>query len=511
MSANEPKENRILEDSLLLHLPACETKSTPEELLAELVVEVFFPGECRGRTQNNFFGPSQESWVAEHPSESDRFLLSAGRGRFRKSTAKSSTTDFFYAPIFPDIARGGAIMRNKGARVINGMLLGGIWASGTAGKDTDIHALSEAVVKSLVGCTSDSDLLSVAVSKVSEEAICQAVANTHALIANAGAVQSDVTEFGKQATKDFIEIAALEPALPRPLWIQLLMCYIRTTVCLWSLQYCQSMAYFKRRLLMSLAGEEPRNESVAQEFSRPSTALLQISSNYDDCIKQLVETYQRDRVEVFECLSRISKSEAFPETQIFERCSLTISGGNYPDENLIDLEDFFHKVSEASTDLWQKLGDDGLGEPTVESWSIMQSRWASAYSSHQRPAQDKPKSAGTNLRYLMNCARRSAGGDDRASHLFETQKRKSLLWRVLPGPLAIQMFVHLASRANSHKNRRLTIGDLFDHLSVYRLGTDTEAGRSAILYSLESMGLLKGSPDAGASLPIQDPFGGARP
>ncbi len=266
------------------------------------------------------------------------------------------------------------------------------------------------------------------------------------------------------------------------------------------------MTMFKECLIASLTDGNYNFCQFSKDFSDPDKPLLQVSSEYDESITQLVEGYQRERVEVFECLRRIAESDSFKDKFIFEDCKLVASGGGFPDENTLNFEDFFGKIHKYSVDLWKELGDDTLESSSKNNWSTVISRWANAYPSYQKPAQSSPKSAGTNLLYLLNCARKSAGGDERASHLFETQKRQRLLWRVLPGPLTIQLFVHLATRENSGKNRQTTIGDLFSHLAVYRLGTDTEAGRSAILDSLENLGLLRGSPDAGASLPIRDPF-----
>jgi len=509
MINNEPDEIGLLSRSSLIHLPTCETKSTPEELLADLIAELFYPGQCGGRNKRNVFGPYQSGWRSAHSDDKERFLLNVGRGRFKLTTGRKSPVDYFYAPIFPGLAREGAIKRKSGANIINGLLIKGVWANGLLGSDISKRKeFSKTVVMALVGDKKKGDdIFKQAAPTVTQQEIDGAITNLSGKIEEAEARPGEETAFAKQAVIDFVALMKLEPDMPRPLWIQQVMCYLRIVICLWALRYTKSMSLLKKHILQAYGGDVPSPDEIKSDYLEAPEMLLQISSSYDESIRQLIEVYQRDRVEVFEFLQRLDESDLLAENLLTE-CRLVVSGGNYPNEKTIDMHDFFTRIKDVAPEFSTKHAAEFSAHGTEFDISVAVASWAGKWVGHQKPAQNSPKTAGTNLRYLLNCSRKSSGEDERASHLFEIKRSKKILWRAFPGALAIQLFVHFADcKRDTNSSRRISIGDLFEHLTVYQLGTETENGSSAILDSLASLGLLVGSPDAGSSLPLQNPLG----
>ena len=96
--------------------------------------EVFFDNDIMGNLNQASHNPANETWLSKHQGNSEKFALCAGRGRFVERRQKNAKSNFFYAPIYPELISGVPVIRNNGSRIIRRFLLDGASAHGLAGR-----------------------------------------------------------------------------------------------------------------------------------------------------------------------------------------------------------------------------------------------------------------------------------------------------------------------------------------------------------------------------------------
>ena len=111
--------------------------------------------------------------------------------------------------------------------------------------------------------------------------------------------------------------------------------------------------------------------------------------------------------------------------------------------------------------------------------------------------------------YLINghliVLRKMEKGDEDGGYLIIPSKQKNSAYKIFPGNLMLRLITYLAAKANTDK--KLILADVENHFKNYGLDFGEKGEiREVLIKSLQDMGLLKGSPDAGDSVAVQNPY-----
>ena len=78
-------------------------------------------------------------------------------------------------------------------------------------------------------------------------------------------------------------------------------------------------------------------------------------------------------------------------------------------------------------------------------------------------------------------------------------------YEIFPGNLMLKLITYLAAQENPDK--KLIFSDVEEHFKKYGLDFGEKGGiRPKLITSLQDMGLLRGSPDAGDSVAVSNPY-----
>ena len=148
-------------------------------------------------------------------------------------------------------------------------------------------------------------------------------------------------------------------------------------------------------------------------------------------------------------------------------------------------------------------------EEEVNNYKDLLSRKAEKFSSWLRP---RSLGVGSNIQEFFNVLYHDSNADQLGGHLLEIDRIGGSIngFRVFPGQLLLKTVTILAGR-KKHKmlggGGALVLEDVEKHFSKYGIdfGKAKEA-RPALIELLKSMGLLSGSPDAGANVAVICPY-----
>jgi hypothetical protein len=80
-------------------------------------------------------------------------------------------------------------------------------------------------------------------------------------------------------------------------------------------------------------------------------------------------------------------------------------------------------------------------------------------------------------------------------------------YTIFPGNLMLKLVTYLAARKDLRRGRGLILSDVEKHFKRYGLDFAEKGDiRKELIKSLQDMGLLKGSPDAGDSVGVESPY-----
>ena len=116
----------------------------------------------------------------------------------------------------------------------------------------------------------------------------------------------------------------------------------------------------------------------------------------------------------------------------------------------------------------------------------------------------RKKSFGQGVNYdeFLRVLRRMSKGDEDGGYLLTPKERGFV---VFPGHLMLKLMAYLSSKRIL--DRRLVLADLESTFYQYGINFSAAAGvRPRLLFTMQEIGLLRGSPDAGDSVEIERPF-----
>ena len=238
----------------------------------------------------------------------------------------------------------------------------------------------------------------------------------------------------------------------------------------------------------TLQGQDNRRDGEwpAPEIEKRVLDLLRPSITPTSQIHDHVDRYMRARVELNLLVAVVDKycDEEFQEMTI-----TVVHGGS---KNL-PLEELIIKARNVREKLAADLDNSSL--------RAMLTRECEQYLAWVAPRK-KGYGQGVNYDEFLRVLRRMTKGDEDGGYLL-TKKGNGFI--VFPGQLMLKLFAFLSSKRIT--NRRLVLADLESHFSDYGIDFSAAAGaRRRLISTMQEIGMLQGSPDAGDSVEIERPY-----
>jgi len=514
-TANEPKVHPLIRKGFVF-VPSAGMRLAPEILVLELMREVFFEchyGEPTGTRDLNPDELDEERRPCFPKAE--RAVLHALRGRRKKS--KNATTQPFFAPAYPQLAKRGWLGKNR-ERVVNNFLLSGpiaqyLWCRGADSEDGKRRQgdLVDKVWRALLGNNSclgqevaGKELLAVALGAASFDASGDLpLQNLREKTGDPGAVfRIDDDELARRITEDLVAICDLEPRLPRMQWLQLLMTFLRFALPMWLLAQMQITKLVHGWLLDAMdRGRIANAEAILCGIASRNRGLLHPTLTPTRELFEHVERYMKCRVEtsiLLYCLVMARRDQ-------LEGRTLNLGGGG---RDVIGIDGLLTIAMNASGDVRRLeryvFVADGLD---VQAFLTREGEQFSAWRNPLMSGQGK------NIDEFFRVLYRAELGDEAGGYLVAPEGRGSKRgFRVFPGQLLLKTVTYLAGQRKWSGQQRggggkLVLQDVEDHFCQYGIDFSTAAdARPLLMKELQAMGLLTGSPDAGSSVAVACPY-----
>jgi hypothetical protein len=512
---NEPGMRSAMKG--FLAMPSVAMRLAPEVLLLELYREVFYAHE-RGTVaagiplSPELRGPdSQLLYTA-----SERAVITALQGR-RKLT-RQCKAEAFYAPAYKSLARHAWLAKER-ERIIARLLLGGavsqsLWATGRSTAASDKQRLfSIALSTALVGTLKHApppaeglrgDLLAQAIEVTpSEDDINTGADNIRQLTDDESrGVASVADPLPDRIFFDLIAICELERSIPRLLWLQVLMTFLRFSLPMWLLAQMQMTVHLHGWLLAAVtSGSVPSMAEVQACLTRRHERLLSPTITATSELFDRIISYVKCRVEtnlLLFCLESLRPKELAGRKLVYQ-CAAAV-------KDRISIDRLLSIAVAARADLMSEPACAHAPSPAVFLTRTCQQKFAAWRDPLHR-------GQGANIDEFFRVLHRSVQGDDLGGYLLHREGRgETKGFRVFPGSLLLQTVCFLASRDKRRKSQvagggRLVLQDVEDHFHAYGIDFSIAAdARPLIIGSLQDLGLLHGSPDAGSSVAVFCPF-----
>lgn len=500
-----------------LAMPSVAMRLAPEVLLLELYREVFYSHDRRVTTVGVPLSPEQRGTDSQLLyTASERAVINALQGR-RKLT-KQTKSEAFYAPAYKSLARH-AWLAKKRERIIEKLLLRGalsqsLWATGRSTAALERQRLfSIALATALVGTEKQrtpppggfsADILAQAIEvspskddiNAGSAAICNLTDNESQGVASVEDPLPDRIFF------DLLAICRLERSIPRLLWLQVLMTFLRFSLPMWLLAQMQMTVHLHRWLLAAVTSATlPSTAEVQSCLTRRHERLLSPTITPTSELFDRITSYVKCRVEtnlLLFCLETLRPKELAGRKLVYQ-CSASV-------KDRVSIDRLLSVAAAAQADLQSEPVYANAPSPAV----FLERTCAQRFSAWRDPLN---KGQGANIDEFFRVLYRADQGDDLGGYLLHREGRgETKGFRVFPGSLLLQTVCFLASRDKRRKSLvpgggRLVLQDVEDHFSAYGIDFSIAAdARPLIIGSLQDLGLLHGSPDAGSSVAVSCPF-----
>lgn len=486
-------------------------RAVPEILLLELFRVFFRPDAVTKPNEKRELYPDMVD-EDNQPlfSNEERAVISAISGRPKERGPNKER--HYYAPAYPWLARH-AWLRKQAERPITQLLFRGAFAQHLWANSPEQSAQTlqkDSVEKMLVAFKGS--LRKQGDAKTQLDILAAALGNPYDGIDDEFAREqlldwtSKRNEFlestpNAQASRifdDFMSICELENRVPRILWLQLLMTFLRFSLPMWYLAQMRFTTLVHKWILDAM------DHSVCLDHDRILAAL---GSKHQNLIRptltptnsidaQIIE-YAKHRVELrilLHCLCQLD-----PSTFQNKTISLTKVGSE-----LITLSDLLLKARDATPKL--RAHQEFATAPSVGSFLA---RCSEQYSLYRNPLGN---GQGKNIREFLRVLQKGDSGDAAGGYLLVGQgKKNQRSYRVFPGQVLLQTITFLAARAKQtgevSGGGQLVLRDIEDHFKAYGVDFAVSAdARPLLMEQLQVLGLLSGSPDAGSSVAVTCPF-----
>lgn len=486
-------------------VPTAGMRHAPEVLILELMREVFYENRCESSTTklldaNERMSPLGYSLAAEY-----RAVLHVLKGRRKRTVGKHVPVNRFYAPAYPTLAKTAWMGENR-ERILKNFLFSGpiaqaLWASGhdTQHRNEQVEKLAIGLRDALLGCDHDPpDILlqALGIDCVRES---ESVERVKKLMQPHGDEVLPIScGLAHRITEDLKIICDLERNTPRMQWIQVLMTFLRFAMPMWLLAQLRMTDLLLRWLLNACDhGEIASNESIVGDLSRRNEGLLHPSMIATRQLTERIESYIRSRIELKLLLCLLS-----------DQCPSRLDGKTLVHRgegaNKIPLQSLLVLSRDCSRHIRQsrQFAEIASGQPI----SVYLTRLAESWPNWRQPLR---RSHGKNIDEFLRVMRKAPVGDQEGGYLLDLRgsgARRGFL--VFPGQLLLKTITLLAAEERRRSVQGLLVlQDVETHFSTYGVEfTNAAAVRLGLMEQLKAMGLLVGSPDAGAQVAVGRPF-----
>jgi hypothetical protein len=295
----------------------------------------------------------------------------------------------------------------------------------------------------------------------------------------------------EQIYTDITAVMGLEEILPRIQWLELLKGYLRIALASWVLASMKITPFLRDWCIGAADGEQiPSEGSLLQEIQSRHASLLRPTLTPSREVTRHVEHYVKARVELSIFLATVNR----------------LSGGGLDNKVIVTTSLGTDKITLEQLLMFSRQYGEELRHREQISCRQFVIREAEKYSSWQRALR---VGVGKNLDEFLRVLRKGGSSTSDPSGLLTYVAKLNRGYIVFPGPTLLKLFVFLAERERRRRSvgRRLILADVEQHFGRY--GIDFAASVSArprLIAELESLGLLRSSPDAGESAELVVPF-----
>jgi len=495
-----------------LALPSVGMRLAPEILILELFRDVFYAAERNEKSQTreltpDFRNPADQQLVY---GKRERAVILAFRGRRKQS--RQANEGSFYAPAYPALAAHAWLAKNR-ERIISQLLFNGaiaqhLWGSGSQGVESKARqrAFIELVANALSGTRkihSDrneyDDILAACLPAELRQRDMVPVLNTLEDLTSSGSkTVFRVEQPDKFASRVFMDFEALcreEKAMPRLLWLRLMMTYLRFSLPMWLLAQMRMTVLAHNWVAEALGGgATPDAKEISLALSGRNRGLIRPTLIPTGEVSGRIREYVRCRIELNVMLYVIAQLRPAEFGGNLEITALNNSSGQ------IRLADLLLVARRAAETLQQETAFQEAGTVTkfVARYSERFAAWRDPLANGQ----------GKNIEEFLRVLYRADRGDEAGGHLLVRHGRGDTAgFRVFPGQMLLQLVALLAIKAKQGNGGRLVLKDIEEHFEEYGINFSLAAeARPQLMAELQSLGLLAGSPDAGSSVAVTAPF-----
>ena len=513
---NEPPLPSVISKSFVF-VSTTGLRETAEILLLELFRETFFEKFSSSKTSSQL-DPEKKGLY----SEEEKAILYLTRGRAKKTKIKNFSG--YFAPAYPSLARGGWLRPESDRQLRDAILRGFIAQSLRDSSGKLISVVSKTIIDSLQGHRS-SDSLGVTNAEILSAAIANSVfdekkfgllsseAATSSLVdllsnAASGDKEQSYTfkssapdSFAITLTEDLLAICELERVIPRLQWLDILKCYLRISICSWVLAKMRITVWLRDEVVKILEDQNyvPSSESLHLFLSTRNLNLFNPSSSATDGPNVHVDVYIKARVELTVLCRALEVTDVIPNLDKLELVATDVGGDK------ISTHDFLTAFVKSRSEIVQ------LASPlNARQWLLRTCEKFPAWTS------PKKKGQGKNLDEFLRVLARSSEGDGDNGYLVTPIRRgnRAMNYSIFPGPMLIKTITFLAAQKKKRQelkaeksSDRLVLSDVENHFREYGIEFGVTAGaRPKLISELQGLGLLVGSPDAGDSVSVKNPF-----
>lgn len=507
---SEPAWHPAVQKSFLF-VPTAGMRVAPEVLVLELFRELFYSQRSDEVSARDLVPePVEQPVTGGSPnfSEVEQAVLYASRGR-KKQTAQSRRADF-YTPAYPSLARY-AWLRRKSDRVVRDFLFralsqrihgqgrnvdesisaaaekiyGALLGSNIAANDKHMRLdLIGLEIDPLEGCIQGSDSINLL-----REHLGESMSNSGSSYNSVFRTAGEDDPLAVRIYDDFLALCDLESSLDRLQWLDLLKCFLRLSTSIWLLAHMRLTVLVRDAVIGGLCGEDTdlSNDWPITEIRDRNIDLLRPSITPTKQIHDHIESYMRARVELNLLVALIDK---YDSDSISEK---TITAGQKGSASLA-LDDLLILARKVRPDIENDLSGTSLRNALT--------RKCEKYKAWVAPRK-KGYGQGVNYDEFLRVLYRMSKGDEDSGYLLT---KEGAGFVVFPGQLMLKLVAHLSSKRIV--DRRLVLSDLESHFESYGIDFRAAAGaRPRLIRTMQEIGMLKGSPDAGDSVEIERPYG----
>ena len=513
---NEPPLPPVISKSFVF-VSTTGLRETPEILLLELFRETFFDKFSPLKSSSQL-DPEKKGLY----SEAEKAILYLTRGRAKKTKVKNFSG--YFAPAYPSLARGGWLRPKSDRQLRDAILRGFIAQSLRDSSGGSIPVVAKAIIDSLGGHRSsescgiaNAEILSAAIANSvfdrkefgllsSEDATSRLVE----LLSNAASGDKEQSytfkssapdDFATTLTEDLLAICELERKIPRLQWLDILKCYLRIAICSWVLSKMRITVWLRDEAAKILEDQNyvPSPDSLQEFLSKRNLNLFNPSSSATDGPSVHVDVYIKARVELTVLSLALEATGAIPNLDKLELVATDVGG------NKISTHDFLMAFASNRNQIIK------FASPlNIRQWLLRTGEKFPAWTSPRKKGQGK------NLDEFLRVLARSSEGDGDNGYLVTPIRRgnRAMNYSIFPGPMLVKTITFLATqkkKKQEHKtgrsNDRLVLSDVENHFREYGIEFGMTAGaRPKLISELQGLGLLVGSPDAGDSVSVKNPF-----